>query len=131
MMDEKKLRDIPAEKFQFAQKGAKLYDAKLETKPIGYFKDAWIRFRRNKSAVVAFILILSLMLFSLIVPFVSQMDVNFRDGYYKTVLPKMPGLSNLGVWDGCSTQKVTQSGYDYLALHQRGDGSSGHHSGKE
>ena len=114
MMDEKKLRDIPAEKFQFAQKGAKLYDAKLETKPIGYFKDAWIRFRRNKSAVVAFILILSLMLFSLIVPFVSQMDVNFRDGYYKTVLPKMPGLSKLGVWDGCSTQKVPQSGYDYL-----------------
>ena len=114
MMDEKKLRDIPAEKFQFAQKGPKLYDAKLETKPIGYFKDAWIRFRRNKSAVVAFILILSLMLFSLIVPFVSQMDVNFRDGYYKTVLPKMPGLSKLGVWDGCSTQKVTQSGYDYL-----------------
>lgn len=114
MMDEKRMKEIPAEKFQFAQKNSKIYDAKLETKPIGYFKDAWLRFCKNKSAVVAFVLIMILLLFSIIVPILSPMDVTFRDGYYKTVLPKVGGLSKLGLWDGCASQKVTQSGYDYL-----------------
>ena len=114
MMDEKRMQDIPAEKLQFAQKDAKLYDAKLETKPIGYFKDAWLRFRKNKSAVVAFVLIMVLLLFSIIVPFLSPMDVTVRDGYYKTVLPKVSFLAKIGIWDGCSTQKVNQSGYEYL-----------------
>ena len=39
---------IPKEKFEFVSHGEKIFDKKLETKPIGYFKDAWIRFRKNK-----------------------------------------------------------------------------------
>ena len=114
MMEEKKWMDIPAEKFTFAQMNTKIHDTKLETKPIGYFKDAWIRFRKNRSAVVAFTLIVILLLFAIIVPIVSSMDVTFRDGYYKTVLPKNPLLAATGFWDGGSNQTESQSGYDYL-----------------
>lgn len=114
MMDEKRIQDIPAEKLQFAQKDAKLYDAKLETKPIGYFKDAWLRFRKNKSAVVAFVLIMVLMLFSIIVPFLSPMDVTFRDGYYKTVLPRNSWFANAGFWDGGKVERQNEDGYQYL-----------------
>ena len=71
--------EIPAEKFQFVQKDRKLFDQKLETKPIGYFKDAWLRFKKDHSAVIAFVLIIILMLFSFIVPFFSPVDVSFRD----------------------------------------------------
>ena len=106
--------DIPAEKLRLVQKDRKLFDQKLETKPIGYFKDAWLRFKKDRSAVVAFILIVILMLFSLIIPFVSKMDVSFRDGYYRKVLPKLPILEGTGFWDGTGKQTETQAGYDYL-----------------
>lgn len=114
MRNDIETRSIPKEKFAFAQKDKKIHDVRFETKPIGYFKDAWLRFRKNKSSVVAAYLILGLMLFALVVPFLSNMDVSFRDGYYKTVLPKNDFFARFGFWDGCKTQKETQAGYDYL-----------------
>ena len=114
MMEERNLMNIPAEKFTFAQRDARIHDTKLETKPIGYFKDAWLRFKKNKSAVVAFSLIVILLLFAIIVPFVSHYDVSFRDGFYKTVLPKNSFFAQFGIWDGCTNKQETQGGYDYL-----------------
>ena len=72
--------NIPKEKFVLTNVGEKLSDKKLETKPIGYFKDAMIRFRKNKSSVAAAVIILILMLYALIVPILSNYDVSFRDG---------------------------------------------------
>lgn len=106
--------DIPAEKLRLVQKDRKLFDQKLETKPIGYFKDAWLRFKKDSSAVVAFVLIVILLLFSAIVPALSSMNVSFRDGYYRKVLPKLPFLEGSGFWDGTTVQTETQAGYDYL-----------------
>ncbi len=113
MMNEN-FKNIPAEKFVFAQTNKKIHDTQLETKAIGYFKDAWLRFCKNKSAVVAFALIVFLLLFAIIVPFFSVYDVTFRDGYYKTILPKNSWFENLGFWDGCSNEVKNQAGYDYL-----------------
>jgi len=113
MMNEN-YKNIPAEKFVFAQKDKRIHDTQLETKAIGYFKDAWLRFCKNKSAVVAFALIVFLLLFAIIVPFFSVYDVTFRDGYYKTILPKNSWFENLGFWDGCSNEVKNQAGYDYL-----------------
>lgn len=108
------LPSFPKEKFRFAQRTERLHDVKLETKPIGYFKDAWLRFRKNGSAVVAAVLILILLLFAILVPFISPYTVTFRDGYYKTVLPKNPLLAGSGFWDGAKVQRETQAGYDYF-----------------
>lgn len=113
MSNDRKIPEFPREKFNFAQKDQRIYDAKFETKPIGYFKDAWLRFRKNKSAVVAAALIVLLALFAVIVPFVSNYTVAFRDGYYKTVLPKNPLVAPLGFWNGAKVQRETQAGYDY------------------
>ena len=104
--------EIAPEKFAAANVGEKLSDKKLNTKPIGYFKDAMIRFRRNKSSVVAAIIILILFLFAVIVPVTSNYDVTFRDGYYKNCLPYNNLFKWLG-WDGCKEQNETQGGYDY------------------
>ena len=113
-MDEQKIRDISPEKFCFVSSGERIHDEKLKTKPIGYFKDAWLRFRKDKSAVVAFVLIMFLLLFSIIVPFVSHYDVTFRDGYYKTVLPRLGIFAGTGFWDGTAIQTETDAGYHYL-----------------
>ena len=106
------MTEFSPEKFRFLQRGEVIRDEGLKTKPIGYFMDAWLRFRRDRSAVVAFGLIMALMLFSLIVPFVSGYDVSFRDGYYKTVLPRL--FRGTGFWDGTQLTRETQAGYDYL-----------------
>ena len=104
--------NIPREKFQLANEDARIKDKKFATKPVGYFRDAMRRFRKNKSSVIAAVIILILFLYAFIVPFVSDYDVNFRDGYYKMVLPKSKTFASLG-WDGCGEQTETQAGYDY------------------
>jgi len=106
--------NIPVEKLKLAERGAKISDKKLDTKPIGYFQDAFIRFRKNKSSVAAGIIILILLLYALIVPFVSNYSVSFRDGYYKLLLPKSKVFSFLG-WDGAGKQTESQAGYDYYS----------------
>lgn len=112
-MDNKYL-DIPAELFEDAVDTEKISDKKFSTKPAGYFKDAFIRFRKNSSSVAAAIIILILLLYALVVPFFSHYNVSFRDGYYKQLLPKSTLFAWAG-WDGCRVQNETQSGYDYLA----------------
>ncbi len=114
MMEEKMIREIPKEKFQFVQRGDRIHDEKLQTKAVGYLGDAWNRFRTNKSAVVAFILILVLLLFALIVPVVSHYTITFRDGYYKTALPKADWFKNSGFWDGGKREQQNTAGYLYL-----------------
>ena len=114
MMEQKIDRVIPKEKFAFVQKEERIHDEKLKTKSISYFGDAWIRFRTNKSAVIAFSLIVLLLLFAIIVPFVSNYTVAFRDGYYKTVLPKCSWFAGTGFWDGGRNEKQSEAGYQYL-----------------
>ncbi|MBO4235469.1 MAG: ABC transporter permease [Firmicutes bacterium] len=106
--------NLPKEKFELVGNRDRISDKKLSTKAVGYFGDAWIRFRKNKSSVVAAVIILLLFLYAMIVPLISHYNVTFRDGYYKMVLPKSKIFSFLG-WDGCKVQKEGQSGYDYLS----------------
>ena len=54
-MKEFDYNSIPAEKFAFAQAGKKLGDKKLQTKPVGFFRDAWRRFAKNKASIVGMV----------------------------------------------------------------------------
>lgn len=88
----------------------------LAGRPRGYGADAAARFRKNKSSVVAALLLTVLLVFAVTVPMVTPYGVNFRDGYYKNALPKFPPLAFLG-WDGCSTVSVDQASFDrYQAI---------------
>lgn len=107
--------NIPKEKFQLAQRGEKISDKKLDTKAMGYLADAFSRFKKNKSSVVAAIIIIVQLLFAIVVPMFSNYDVDFRDGYYAFCTPRCPGLEWLG-WDGCKLETgKNQAAYDYLA----------------
>ena len=44
---------IPQEKFEFAQLDAKIHDKKFDTKTRSFFADALLRFKKNKSSVIA------------------------------------------------------------------------------
>ena len=108
--------NIPKEKFRLVDRGERIADKKFENKAVGYFQDAFNRFKRNKSSMTALVIIILLLIYAIVVPLISNYDVNFRDGYYKTVLPKAEWelLYNLG-WDGCTTQDEGQAGLDYYS----------------
>ena len=104
---------IPAEKFRFAQMDEKLSDKKLDTKPVGYFKDAWIRFRKNKASVVAFVIIVILVLFAAVGPYLSHYSVTYNDVNMLQKLPKCELFAWSGWWDGCSTVTLSEADYWY------------------
>lgn len=108
------IKDIPKEKFRFVQTDKEIHDQKFETKPVGYFKDAFRRFRKNKSSVTGAIVIILLVIFAVLTPFVSRYGKTDRDAYYSYCLPKNNMLAGWGwgVWDGCKTIVVNQQTYD-------------------
>ena len=56
-MIDTRLENIPKEKFTFVNENKNLTDKELVTKPVGYLRDAWNRFKKNKASIVAAIII--------------------------------------------------------------------------
>ena len=82
-----KYTHIPAEMFEFVNRDTQIHDEKFKTKPRGYFADAFIRFKKNKSSVVAAFIIGILILFSIFSPIVSPYTVNDKDDFYGNFPP--------------------------------------------
>lgn len=109
------LVNIPKEKLKFADANRVIHDKELETKPIGFFKDAMIRFKKNKSSVVASFIIIFLVLYAIFIPILfkntyntSQNDNLYLD--YGKLLPKTKAFGWLG-WDGTKKTTIDQISY--------------------
>ncbi|MGN0978238.1 MAG: ABC transporter permease [Faecousia sp.] len=108
---------IPKEEFAFVQMDTRIHDKEFETKPIGFLQDALIRFAHNKGAVVCSVILLLLIVFAIVTPFVSEYAISEKDGYYSYALPKLSTKFDLGFWNGCSRKQVNQQTYDrYSAI---------------
>jgi oligopeptide transport system permease protein len=113
--------NIPKEDFEFYQRDEEIHDKKLDTKPVGYFRDAMGRFARNKSSVVAACIILFLILFAIFVPIFfsnnytnSLTDTTYLQ--YAKLLPKSKLFSWTG-WDGCKEVTISADIYNsYMAI---------------
>ena len=102
---------IPKEKFTLVQENRRLSDQKFEDKPIGYFKDAWIRFCKNKGSIVAAIIILIIVLFSLLAPvLITSHSSTFMDVNYAKKPARDLFLSQLGIAQGTSTRNYSEAG---------------------
>lgn len=106
--------DIPVEKFEFAQMDEKIHDQSFDTKPIGYFMDAWLRFKKNKSSMIGLIIIIMIAMYAIVVPFVSNYDLSYSDGNYKKLKPKVEWLSFMDTFDGGYDQRINDK---YLAYY--------------
>ena len=107
----KDIVNIPKEKFEFAQRDISLHDEKLKTKSRGYLADAFLRFKKNRSSVVAAFIIGVLILFSIFAPIISPYNVKKdKDNTYKNLPPFVEPISNLGIgiFDG-STVRDSQN----------------------
>lgn len=114
--DNMNLQSIPKEKFTFANTGERLSDKKFDDKPIGYFKDAWLRFRKNKASIIAAWIILGIVLFAIFVPLLNtRYDATFLDPYYAKKGPRNNFLGNFGIATGAVQRDFNERGY-MLAL---------------
>ena len=102
---------IPPEKFEFVHSGERIADKKFEDKPIGYFKDAWIRFCKNHASVVATIIIICIVLFAFLTPiFNTRYNARFMDSYYAKKAPRALALRPYGIFDGGTTRTFSEKG---------------------
>ena len=97
---------IPQEKFTFTQLDASLHDKKLETKSRSYFADALLRFKKNKSSVIAAWIILILLLYAVVAPILSPYTINDKEKVYQSYPPFIRGVAdlNIGILDGSITR---------------------------
>lgn len=91
---------IPAEQFAFVHENEKLHDAELQTKARGFFADAMLRFRKNKSSVVAAYILLFLVLYAIFAPMISIYDVNDTDAMYVNYPPYLPSMAHTPILNG-------------------------------
>lgn len=112
MMNNKEYQ-ITEQSFTFVQSNTTIHDTKFETKRIGYFRDAFRRFRKNKGSVVAAIIILLLILFAIFSPIISKHNLADRDLKYKDRAPLIRGNENGLIFDGGQTKTLSYTQYKY------------------
>ena len=101
--------NLTEEDFVLVQNQERIFDTALKTKPTTFLKDAFKRFCKNKSSVVATYIIGIIVLLSVLVPILIPHDIKETHSY-ETLLP--PKLFNAGTgwWDG--TKKITNYAFD-------------------
>ena len=101
-MIDNKYDEYNSDMFEFIQKDEKLYDKKFETKPIGYFKDALIRFRKNRGNVVATLILFAIILGTVLIPLISTKNYEQLEEQLSHLPPRMPIFEKIGIFDGTS-----------------------------
>lgn len=102
---------IPKEQFAFVNQGERITDKKFEDKPVGYFRDAWNRFCRNRASIAAAIIILCILLFSIVTPLlVNNYDSTFMDVYYSRKPSRNLFLQRFGIADGGTNRDFSEQG---------------------
>ena len=86
--------------FELLQLDRELKDARFETQPIGFFKDAAIRLCHNGAALAALVLILVVIFMAAFGPGMNKYGYNDQYIDYVNMPPKIPFLAHFGMADG-------------------------------
>ena len=73
---------------------------KISKPSLSFWQDAWLRIRKNKAAIVSMILLLLIIIMSFLGPVLSPHDGETQTITHANLPPKIPGLENLGIFDG-------------------------------
>lgn len=110
-MADKKYNHIPKEKFTFVNEGERLTDQKFEDKPVSYFKDAWIRFRKSKASVVATVIIVCIILYAFLAPLlITSHESTFMVNMYAKKPARVASLREWGIMDGGVNRDFSEKG---------------------
>ena len=113
MAKEMNINLIPKDKLVLADRGDHIKDQKFDDKPIGYFKDAWRRFCKNKASIVAAIIILMIVIFAIVTPFFNTGTGTSFDTRYAKKGPRNVFLSQFGIATGDVDKGFNERGFIY------------------
>ena len=99
---------IDAGMFEKVSDGA-IYDQAIEGEAIGFFKDAWLRFKKNKSSVVAGVIILFIIFMAIFGPMMSPYSFREQHTQFGTLPPRIPVLENFGIFDGTMKMELFEA----------------------
>lgn len=104
------LQEIKVDKtdFDFVQLNEKIFDTKFEGEAIGFLKDAMIRFKRNKGAIVAAFFIGIIVFLALFGPMMSGYTYREQHLDWGNMPPRVPGLEKIGIFDGTKNVNVQE-----------------------
>lgn len=105
------LNHIDKSRFVFVNHGERITDKKFDDKPVGYFKDAWIRFRKSRAAVIATVIIVLIVLYSFLAPvLIRSHSSTFMVSTYAKKPGRITWLRDFGIFDGGSKRDFSEKG---------------------
>ena len=93
------IRNLPDSSFEPVV-ASQLSDEAFKTEPIGFFKDALIRFTKNRVSVVSFWLILGIILLSIVAPYFNKYTFVEQHISLRDMPPRIPFLEKYGIANG-------------------------------
>lgn len=110
-MAEKNYNHIPKDKFTFVNEGERLTDKKFDDKPVSYFKDAWIRFKKSKASVAATVIIVCIILYAFLAPLlITSHESTFMVNMYAKKPARVASLRQFGIFDGGVNRDFSEKG---------------------
>ncbi len=98
--NKEELANLKKSDFQPVEKDKKIYDKKFETKPVGYFRDAMTRFAKNRTNLIATIILFTFISLAILVPIISPKPTTGFHTNVTNLPPRVPILENWGFMDG-------------------------------
>ena len=98
--DAEEYEDLPADAFELVQTNDVILDAKFESKPIGYFEDAMMRFVVNKASVTAFIILAIIVIMAIIGPMISGYTFREQNIAAANLPPRIKALEMFDAFKG-------------------------------
>lgn len=97
---------IDKSKFELVQADSQIFDTKFEGEAIGFFKDAMLRFKKNKAALVAAIFISIIVFFALFGPMMNSWTYRQQNLQWDLLPPRIPVLEKMGIADGTKILQI-------------------------
>ena len=91
----------------FELKGAETTKLDMNFASQRFWKDAYMRFRKNKGAVFSLITILLIILFAVVGPMISNYTYQQQNIKETNMAPRVPGLEEQGIFNGDETLKTS------------------------
>ena len=107
MTDGKSLATITFQPDDFVLKGADNTKLDMNFASQKFWKDAYLRFKKNKGAVFSLFVILLIVLLAIIGPMISKYTYQEQNIKETNMAPRIPGLEALGIADGSETLKTS------------------------
>ncbi len=91
--------DFLHDDFEFAhEEGEKLIDRTYSA--TSYAKDVWNNFKKNRGALVGFVIIVFIVFMAIVGPGMNDYTYKQIHGGQECLVPRVPGLEKLGIFDG-------------------------------